>query len=211
MRQNRHLVSILSGVASFLLTSIVLWLVLRDTPAVQGNQIRWTVRYIIKINHRLDEFYRATGEYPQTLDELPELLDDGIPLASGRVVDAFGTPFKYELRDTGPVVYSYGSDRKRGGVGISADVHVDTPVSETRPTLCQLLFQLPAGKHLLSICAVISLVVSYLCFLFSGYKCICHECGERHWLGGRETRAATAICVGILIVARSLRSLGLFK
>jgi hypothetical protein len=211
MQRKRPFSSVLLGTVSFLVTFTVLWLGLRDTPSVQGHQIQWTACYLKRIHRRLDEMSRDTGKLPQTLSDLQDLHDVGIPLVSGQLVDAFGTPFQYDIEHGEPVVQSFGRDHKQGGIGIFADMRLGTTPIETRPTLHQLLFQLPAGKQFVLISIVIAGVVSYLCVLFS--DCVPGNDGPRgwHWLSLREGKAAVAICVGILIIARALRAVGLFK
>jgi general secretion pathway protein G len=83
------------------------------------------------VKSAIDEYYRNTGQYPKTLDDLlfsPAELKDkwaGPYLKSSSLRDFWKNMYIYEPNNTNPANYnitSYGADGKPGGKGESRDI-----------------------------------------------------------------------------------------
>ncbi len=72
---------------------------------------RLTVSQLQKSERALRDYHRQNGAYPAQLDALEIVPRDG-----------WRRPFLYSLPDGKPLIESLGSDGKRGGVGLDADV-----------------------------------------------------------------------------------------
>jgi general secretion pathway protein G len=75
---------------------------------------------IANIHHALRLYSVKTGRVPTTEEGIQPLVNSGVIEAFPR--DPWGNPYRYELRDGQPFVWSLGADGAPGGEGADADI-----------------------------------------------------------------------------------------
>lgn len=143
----RLALSLIFGLA---VMSVPLTLILGGTQArsTVNFKRRLTISQLQKSERALRDYHKENGVYPTKLDELEMVSRDG-----------WRHPLLYSLPDGKPLVESLGSDGRRGGVGLDADVsnrNLSPPAAQI-PFWARLFEREAQGVTLASlICGVIA-------------------------------------------------------
>jgi general secretion pathway protein G len=107
----------------------------------------WVFRIHYDLRHArsaIERYHVQHGEYPKSLEQLPN--DERLfpQNAAKEYVDLLGNPVQYHRTPAGYELLSYGRDGKPGGEGVNADLDGKTPVPP--PTFQQFAWELQTGR-----------------------------------------------------------------
>jgi len=148
----------------------------------------------IQIRRGLSDYAREHGQFPDSLEQLPDLKEGWHP------VDPWKHPYQYGKTADGYRLLSLGRDGKPGGVGLDADI--DSEQGDDiliEPTLSQFLFEAKGGRTLFNVAIVASLFAGLACYLASGTK-DGHPAAVGNVLGSIVISTISATVVSLFLV-----------
>jgi hypothetical protein len=149
-----------TALSIFVLTYVASWVRMHRDPVMHSHAGSETL-YVLRSTASVLEEYKLTfGAYPETLDELE------ITFTQQRAaIDGWGELLDYERADDHFTLISRGRDRKRGGLGLDADLvlHSSGPstVVFAPLTLRQFLYEAD-GSHGIYLAASIASILAAL-------------------------------------------------
>ena len=155
-----------TAVLVFILVYVSAWAEMRQQVAMGDISPPgiWIMRNdFFQIRQALADYRQKHGQYPESLNQVPELKEM-------RLIDAWGHPYQYTKTENGYSLISLGRDGKPGGVGLDADIDSDQEHILVEPTLSQFLFEAAGGRTLLNVALLASLFAGLTCYIASGSR-----------------------------------------
>ena len=150
----------------FILVYVSAWAELRQQVAtgdIAPPGIMMMRSDFVEIRQALSEFAREHRQYPDSLEQVPELKDR-------QFRDFWGHPYQYNRTATGYSLLSLGRDGKPGGIGLDADIDSEQERIRFEPTLPQFLFEAVGSRTLLNVAILASCFAGLACYIASGSR-----------------------------------------
>lgn len=136
--------ALVTAVLVFVLTNWAGWLQAVISPETFLFYSHGDTDYRLKSTREvLENYHRAHGRYPDSLQELP---GDSVILGragNSQFIDNWSNPIHYQRTSTGYELLSFSRDGKLGGFGLDADLDGKNPIPA--PTLRQYFIEMDVG------------------------------------------------------------------